>query len=49
VAEGAHVFGEQILVRRVVLIDEELVREIEADAAERVAFARRLIDADLTY
>jgi hypothetical protein len=37
---------EQLLVRRVVLIDQEAVREIEADAAERVALARRLEDAD---
>ena len=35
---------EQVLVRRVVLIDQELVREIEADAAERVGLARRLRD-----
>ena len=46
VAEGALVMGEQVLVRRVVLIDQELVREVEADAAERVAVARRLRDVD---
>ena len=28
------------------LIDQETVREIEADAAERIALARRLEDAD---
>ncbi len=43
-AEGALVLGEQMLVRRVVLIDQELVGEVEADAAERVALARRLRD-----
>ncbi len=43
-AEGALVPGEQVLVRRVVLIDQELVREIEADAAERIGFAGRLRD-----
>jgi hypothetical protein len=37
--------GEQVLVRRVVLVHQELVREVEADAAERVAVARRLPDA----
>ena len=42
----ASVLREQLLVRRVVLIDQEAVREIEADAAERVALARRLEDAD---
>ena len=46
VAVGALVMGEQVLVRRVVLIHQELVREVEADAAERVAVARRLVDAD---
>ncbi len=35
---------EQLLVRSVVLIDQEAVREIEADAAERIALARRLED-----
>ena len=35
---------EQVLVRRVVLVDQELVREVEADAAKRVAGARRLRD-----
>ena len=33
---------KQMLVRRVVLVDQERIREVEADAAERVAFARRL-------
>ena len=37
--------GEQVLVRRVVLVHQELVGEVEADAAERVAVARRLPDA----
>ena len=37
---------EQILVRRVVLIDEEAVREVEPDASERIALARRLVDAE---
>jgi len=45
-AERALVLGEQVLVRRVVLIDQELVREVEADAAERVGFAGRLRDVD---
>ena len=44
VAVGAHVMREQVLVRRVVLIDQEPVREVEADAAERIGFARRLRD-----
>ena len=46
VAVGPRVMREQLLVRRVVLIDQEAVREIEADAAERIALARRLEDAD---
>src|SRR3569623_67188 len=37
---------EQVLVRRVVLVDQELVREVEADAAERIGFAWRLRDVD---
>ena len=45
-AEGALFLGEQVLVRRVVLIHEELVREVEADAAEGIGFAGRLRDAD---
>ena len=28
------------------LVDEELVREVEADAAERIAVARRLLTLD---
>ena len=44
VAVGARVVREQVLVRRVVLVDQEAVREVEADAAERVGFARRLGD-----
>ncbi len=45
-AEGALFLGEQMLVRRVVLIDQELVREVEADAAERVGLAGRLRNVD---
>ena len=45
-AEGALFLGEQVLVRRVVLIDQELVREVEADAAERVGLTRRLRNVD---
>ena len=37
---------EQVLLRCVVLIDKELVGEVEADAAERVAGAGRLRDVD---
>ena len=46
VAEGAFFLGEQMLVRGVVLIDQELVGEVEADAPERVGFARRLRDVN---
>jgi hypothetical protein len=46
VAIGASGLFEQILVGRVVLIDQEPVREIEADAAKRIALAGRLVDAD---
>ena len=42
VAEGAGSLFEQTLVGRVVLVDKETVREIEADAAKRVALAWRL-------
>src|SRR6202040_566728 len=45
-AERAFFPGEQMLVRRIVLIDQELVREIETDAAERVSFAGRLRNMD---
>src|ERR1039458_8364474 len=45
-AVGALFLCEQILVRRVVLVDQELVGEVEADAAERIAGARRLRDVD---
>src|SRR5690242_17290172 len=45
-AVGALFTCEKILVRRVVLIDEELVREIKADSAERIASAWRLRDVD---
>ena len=47
-AVGAHGVVEQFLVRRVVLIDQEAIREVEADAAERVSLAGRLEDADRT-
>ena len=43
-AVGALGVGEQVLVRRVVLIDQELVGEVEAHAAERVGLAGRLRD-----
>src|ERR1035437_6547731 len=41
-AVSALVLGEQVFVRRVVLVDQELVGEVEADAAERIAGAWRL-------
>jgi Ni,Fe-hydrogenase III large subunit len=41
-AVGALVTREQVFVGRVVLVDEELVREVEADAAERITGSRRL-------
>ena len=43
-AERPLFLGEQMLVRGIVLIDQELVREIEADPAERIGFAGRLRD-----
>src|SRR5437763_4893428 len=46
VAVGALLLGEQIFVRGIVLIDQELVGEIEADAPERVLLAGRLEDMD---
>ena len=46
VTERPLVIGEQVFIRRVVLIDQEFVGEIEANAAERVLIARRLPDAD---
>jgi len=46
VAEGALLLGEEVFVRRVVLIDQKLVREVEADAAEGIAGARRLRNMD---
>ena len=47
VAERALVGGEQPLLRRVVQIDLELVREVELDAAERIGGARRLHHVDI--
>ena len=44
---SALVVVEVVLFRRIVLVHQELVREVEADLAERVALARRLIHADL--
>ena len=44
VAVGAHIVREHVLVRRVVLVDQEAIGEVEPYATERVGFARRLID-----
>jgi hypothetical protein len=41
VAEGAGIAREQFLVRRIVLIDEKLVREVETDPSKRIALAGR--------
>src|SRR6516164_7330313 len=43
-AVSAHIVREHVLVRRVVLIDQEPVGEVEAYSSERVGLARRLID-----
>ena len=48
VTEGALFLGEQILVGRIVLINQELVWEIETDAPERIGLARRLRNMDAT-
>src|ERR1044071_3798084 len=45
VAVGTLLVSEQMFVRRVVLVNEELVGEVETDAPERVTGAGRLIDA----
>ena len=46
VAVGAHLVGEIILVRGVVLIHQETVGEVEANASQRVARTRRLPNRD---
>jgi hypothetical protein len=45
-AVGAAHLLEQILVGRVVLINEETVWEIEANTAKRIALAWRLVNVD---
>jgi hypothetical protein len=45
-AVGASGLFKKVLVGRVMLVNEEAVWEIEADAAERIALARRLVNAD---
>src|SRR6516225_6774543 len=47
-AVGPPLARKQILVRRVMLVDQELVREIEADTTERVGSARWLPNMDAT-
>ena len=44
VAVGARIMREQVLVRRVVLVDQEAVGEVEPHPTERVVVARRLRD-----
>ena len=45
---GAYGLVKQIFVRRVMLINEELIWKVEAHAAKRIALARWLIYSDRT-
>ena len=45
-AVSALVAGKEVFVRRIVLVDQELVGEVETDTTERIAGAGRLRDVD---
>jgi hypothetical protein len=42
VAFGPPIIGEQLLLVRVMLVDQKLVGKIEAELTERILFTRRL-------